>query len=150
MPSGLLGELGERLPLVGCRHWCPSWVARRTLSDLPREAAAASLAVREDRSMIEVEVLAADVTKLDVDAITNAANTSLKHGGGVAAAIAHAGGQSVQRESKEKAPIGLGEAVETTAGDMPSRYVIHAATMVDPGGSSSAEGIGRATRAALA
>jgi O-acetyl-ADP-ribose deacetylase (regulator of RNase III) len=98
--------------------------------------------------MIEVEVLTADVTKLDVDAITNAANTSLKHGGGVAAAIARAGGQSVQRESKEKAPIGLGEAVETTAGDMPSRYVIHAATM-ELGGPTSADIIGRATRSTL-
>ena len=38
-------------------------------------------------TMVELEVLQADVTKLDVDAITNAANTQLKHGGGVAAAI---------------------------------------------------------------
>ncbi|MGO9035006.1 macro domain-containing protein [Mycobacterium sp.] len=71
----------------------------------------------------------ADVTKLELDAITNAANTRLRHGGGVAAAIVRAGGPEVQRESNEKAPIGLGEAVETTAGDMPARYVIHAATM---------------------
>jgi O-acetyl-ADP-ribose deacetylase len=104
---------------------------------------------REDGSMIEVEVLAADVTKLDVDAIANAANTQLKHGGGVAAAIARAGGPQVQRESNEKAPIGLGEAVETTAGDMPARYVIHAATM-ELGGPTSAEVIERATRATLA
>ena len=79
--------------------------------------------------MIELQVLQADVTKLELDAITNAANTRLRHGGGVAAAIARAGGPEVQRESNEKAPIGLGEAVETTAGDMPARYVIHAATM---------------------
>ena len=43
-------------------------------------------------TMVELEVLQADVTKLDVDAITNAANTQLKHGGGVAAAISRAGG----------------------------------------------------------
>ncbi|BBY08851.1 macro domain-containing protein [Mycobacterium noviomagense] len=98
--------------------------------------------------MIELEVLQADVTKLDVDAITNAANTQLKHGGGVAAAIARAGGPAVQRESNEKAPIGLGEAVETTAGDMPARYVIHAATM-ELGGPTSAEIIARATRSTL-
>jgi O-acetyl-ADP-ribose deacetylase len=98
--------------------------------------------------MIELEVLAADVTKLDVDAITNAANTHLKHGGGVAAAISRAGGPQVQRESNEKAPIGLGDAVETTAGDMPARYVIHAATM-EPGGPTSAEIISRATRSTL-
>ena len=99
--------------------------------------------------MIELEVLQADVTRLEVDAITNAANTQLKHGGGVAAAISRAGGPQVQRESNEKAPIGLGEVVETTAGDMPSRYVIHAATM-ELGGPTSAEIIARATHSTLA
>ncbi len=98
--------------------------------------------------MIELEVLQADVTRLEVDAITNAANTQLKHGGGVAAAIARAGGAQVQRESDQKAPIGLGEAIETTAGDMPARYVIHAATM-EIGGPTSSEIITRATRSTL-
>ena len=97
---------------------------------------------------LELEVLQADVTKLDVDAITNAANTELKHGGGVAAAIARAGGPDVQRESNEKAPIGLGDAVATTAGDMPARHVIHAATM-ELGGPTSAEIIERATESTL-
>jgi O-acetyl-ADP-ribose deacetylase len=99
--------------------------------------------------MAELEVLQADVTKLEVDAVANAANTELKHGGGVAAAISRAGGPAVQRESDEKAPIGLGEAVETTAGDMPARYVIHAATM-ELGGPTSAEIVERATRSTLA
>ena len=98
--------------------------------------------------MIELEVFQADVTKLEVDAITNAANTQLRHGGGVAAAISRAGGPEVQRESNEKAPIGLGEAVETTAGDMPARYVIHAATM-ELGGPTSPDIIERATRSTL-
>ena len=98
--------------------------------------------------MAELEVIAADVTKLDVDAIANAANTDLAHGGGVAAAISRAGGPDIQRESCEKAPIGLGEAVETTAGDMPARWVIHAATM-ELGGPTSAEIIERATVATL-
>jgi len=98
--------------------------------------------------MIELEVLQADVTKLEVDAITNAANTELRHGGGVAAAISRAGGPAVQRESNEKAPIGLGEAVETTAGEMPAGYVIHAATM-ELGRPTSADIIARATRSTL-
>src|SRR6516165_6272269 len=98
---------------------------------------------------IEIEVAQADVTRLKVDAITNAANTRLKHGGGVAAAISRAGGPAVQRESTGKAPIGLGDAIETTAGDMPARYVIHAATM-ELGGPTSAEIIARATRSTLA
>jgi O-acetyl-ADP-ribose deacetylase len=97
----------------------------------------------------ELEVIAADVTKLDVDAIANAANTQLRHGGGVAGAISRAGGPAVQRESDERAPIGLGEAVETTAGEMPARWVIHAATM-ELGGPTSADIIERATLSTLA
>jgi O-acetyl-ADP-ribose deacetylase len=100
-------------------------------------------------AMAKLEVMAADVTKLEVDAIANAANTQLRHGGGVAAAISRAGGPEVQRESDARAPIGLGEAVETTAGDMPAKWVIHAATM-ELGGPTSAEIIERATRSTVA
>src|SRR5436190_23522216 len=72
----------------------------------------------------------------------------LKHGGGVAAAISRAGGRAVQAESDGRAPIGLGEAVETTAGEMPARWVIHAATM-RLGGPTSADIVRRATAATL-
>jgi O-acetyl-ADP-ribose deacetylase (regulator of RNase III) len=95
-----------------------------------------------------VEVLDADITTLEVDAIANAANTRLLHGGGVAAAISRAGGPAIQVESDRKAPIGLGQAVETTAGEMPARWVIHAATM-ELGGPTSADIIRRATAATL-
>jgi O-acetyl-ADP-ribose deacetylase (regulator of RNase III) len=97
----------------------------------------------------EIEVQQADITKLEVDAIANAANTQLRHGGGVAGAISRAGGPAVQSESDQVAPIGLGEAVETSAGEMPSRWVIHAATM-ELGGPTSAEIIRRATASTLA
>jgi O-acetyl-ADP-ribose deacetylase (regulator of RNase III) len=96
----------------------------------------------------KVEVLETDITTLEVDAIANAANTDLAHGGGVAGAISRAGGAAVQQESDRRAPIGLGEAVETTAGDMPARWVIHAATM-RLGGPTSADIIRRATAATL-
>ena len=99
--------------------------------------------------MAALEVMAADVTALEVDAIANAANTELRHGGGVAGAISRAGGPDVQRESDARAPIELGEAVETSAGHMPARWVIHAATM-ELGGPTSAEIIDRATRSTLA
>ena len=95
-----------------------------------------------------VEVLDVDITTLEVDAIANAANTELLHGGGVAGAIARAGGAELQRESDRRAPIGLGAAVETTAGDMPERWVIHAATM-ELGGPTSADIIRRATASTL-
>jgi O-acetyl-ADP-ribose deacetylase len=95
-----------------------------------------------------IEVADTDITTLEVDAIANAANTELRHGGGVAAAISRAGGPEVQRESLCKAPIGLGEAVETTGGDLPATWVIHAATM-ELGGPTSAEIIRSATASTL-
>jgi O-acetyl-ADP-ribose deacetylase len=99
--------------------------------------------------MAAVEVLDTDITALEVDAIANAANTELRHGGGVAGAIRRAGGPAVDEESRAAAPIALGEAVETTAGDMPARWVVHAATM-ELGGPTSADIIRRATAATLA
>ena len=98
--------------------------------------------------MAEIEVVDGDITKLEVDAIANAANTRLLHGGGVAGAIARAGGPQIQYESDERAPIGLGEAVATGAGDLPCRWVVHAATM-HLGGPTSAEIIRDATASAL-
>ena len=95
-----------------------------------------------------IEVLDIDITTLEVDAIANAANTRLVHAGGVAAAIARAGGPTVQEESDSRAPIALGDAVETTAGDLPARWIIHAATM-ELGGPTSADVIRRATANAL-
>jgi len=95
-----------------------------------------------------IEVEQADITRLEVDAIANAANTDLRHGGGVAGAISRAGGPAVQAESDERAPIDLGDAVETTAGEMPARWVIHAATM-HLGGPTSADVIRHATASTL-
>jgi O-acetyl-ADP-ribose deacetylase len=95
-----------------------------------------------------VEVLDTDITTLEVDAIANAANTRLLHGGGVAGAIVRAGGRKIQEESDRKAPVALGEAVATGAGALPARWVIHAATM-ELGGPTSADVIRRATAATL-
>ncbi len=129
----------------GGRHALPA----RLSEDARRAQARAALAGHGPQEEVKLEVLQADVTKLEVDAIANAANTQLLHGGGVAAAIARAGGPAVDEESRAAAPIGLGEAVETTAGDMPARWVIHAATM-ELGGPTSAEIIAAATRSTLA
>ena len=98
--------------------------------------------------MAEIEVVEGDITKLELDAITNAANTDLRHGGGVAGAISRAGGPSIQAESDGLAPIELGAAVATGGGDLPARWVIHAATM-HLGGPTSAEAIRAATASAL-
>jgi O-acetyl-ADP-ribose deacetylase (regulator of RNase III) len=98
--------------------------------------------------MAVIEVLEGDITELEVDAIANAANTELRHGGGVAGAIVRAGGSEIQEESERVAPIELGDAVATGAGSLPARWVIHAATM-RLGGPTSAEAIADATAATL-
>jgi O-acetyl-ADP-ribose deacetylase (regulator of RNase III) len=99
--------------------------------------------------MAEIEVQDVDVTTLEVDAVANAANAQLQHGGGVAGAIARAAGPRLEQESRRRAPIALGDAVATTAGDLPARWVIHAATMERPGGATSADVVRRCTAAVL-
>ena len=70
-----------------------------------------------------------DITAQDVDAIVNAANEYLKHGGGVAAAIVRAGGHSIQDESdrwvRDHGPVGAGIAAVTSAGQLAARWVVH-------------------------
>lgn len=87
-----------------------------------------------------IEVLEADITEQAVDAIVNAANNDLILGGGVAGAIARKGGPSIQEECHRHGPIQVGEAAITGAGDLPARYVIHAASM-RLGGTATAESI---------
>jgi len=67
-----------------------------------------------------------DITLEPVDAIVNAANSYLKHGGGVAAAIVRKGGRIIQEESDRIGYVPVGQAAITTGGNLPARYVIHA------------------------
>jgi O-acetyl-ADP-ribose deacetylase (regulator of RNase III) len=84
-----------------------------------------------DRS---VEVLRADLLVQDVDAIVNAANEQLEHGGGIAAAIARAAGPELLRESAEHERVPTGTTAITTAGDLPQRAVLHAVGPIWRGG----------------
>src|SRR5260370_13356627 len=78
-----------------------------------------------------VQVVVGDITKKDVEAIVNAAKSSLLGGGGVDGAVHRAGGPKILEESREirrtRFPEGLptGEAVITTGGKLPALYVIH-------------------------
>lgn len=76
-----------------------------------------------------IELVKGDITDLEVDAIVNAANKWLKHGGGVAAAIVRKGGDIIQKESNriisEYGPLDVGDAVITTAGKLRAKAVIH-------------------------
>lgn len=66
-----------------------------------------------------------DITGRDVDAIVNAANSHLQHGGGVAGAIVRKGGQVIQDESDRIGFVPVGNAALTTAGKLPAKFVIH-------------------------
>ena len=73
-----------------------------------------------------MEVVLGDLTREQVDAVVNAANSQLRHGGGLAGAIVRRGGESIQRESDGIAPVEVGGAGVTGAGELPARWVIHA------------------------
>jgi O-acetyl-ADP-ribose deacetylase (regulator of RNase III) len=78
---------------------------------------------------VRLEVVEGDIAALDVDAVANAANDHLWMGAGVAGALKRAGGEEIEREAVAKGPIRLGSAVETGAGLLPARWVLHGAVM---------------------
>jgi len=100
-----------------------------------------------------LELIEGDITTLDTDAIVNAANEHLAHGGGVAGVIARKGGPAIQRESdawvRQHGPVPTGSAAITSGGNLPARYVIHAVGPVYDGTPRSAELLASAVRAAL-
>jgi O-acetyl-ADP-ribose deacetylase (regulator of RNase III) len=100
-------------------------------------------------SGVKIEVVQGDITEMKVDAIVNPANTYLIMGGGVAGAIKRKGGREIEEEAVKKGPIQVGAAVFTSAGRLSCKYVIHAPTVEEPGGSSSLENVAKATKAAL-
>jgi O-acetyl-ADP-ribose deacetylase len=73
-----------------------------------------------------LRLIQGDLTERDTDAIVNAANSYLQHGGGVAGAIVKKGGQIIQQESDRIGFTPVGTAVITTAGKLPAKFVIHA------------------------
>jgi O-acetyl-ADP-ribose deacetylase (regulator of RNase III) len=99
-----------------------------------------------------IRVVQNDLTAEPVDAIVNAANEHLAHGGGVAGAISRKGGPTIQREStawvSEHGPVRTGTAAITGAGELPCRYVIHAVGPVWGSGDEQAK-LASAVRSAL-
>jgi O-acetyl-ADP-ribose deacetylase (regulator of RNase III) len=97
---------------------------------------------------MELEVVEGDITELDVDAVANAANNELWMGAGVAGAIKRAGGAEIEQEAVAQAPIAVGQAIATGAGNLRAKHVVHAAVMGQDL-QTSAELISQATRRTL-
>jgi O-acetyl-ADP-ribose deacetylase (regulator of RNase III) len=97
---------------------------------------------------MELQVVEADITELDVDALANAANNELWMGAGVAGAIKRAGGAEIEQEAVAQAPIAVGQAIATGAGNLKAKHVVHAAVMGQDL-QTSAELISQATRRTL-
>lgn len=90
-----------------------------------------------------LQVIQGDITKVEVDAIVNTANTSLLGGGGVDGAIHRAGGSAILEACikirNKQGGCNVGEAVITTAGYLPANFVIHTVGPVWNGGNSNEE-----------
>jgi O-acetyl-ADP-ribose deacetylase (regulator of RNase III) len=78
---------------------------------------------------VRIEVVEGDIAALDVDAVVNAANDALWMGAGVAGALKRAGGEDIEREAMAQGPIAVGDAIATSGGTLPARWVIHGAVM---------------------
>lgn len=90
-----------------------------------------------------------DITDFTGDAIVNPANTLGLMGGGVALAIKRKGGDDIEKEAVAQAPIGIGEAIVTNAYQLKCKKIIHAPTVIQPGGRSTAEYVLKAVKASL-
>jgi O-acetyl-ADP-ribose deacetylase (regulator of RNase III) len=98
---------------------------------------------------MQVHVAKADLWSMPVDAVVNPANSLGIMGGGIGGSLRRQGGDVIQHAAMAVAPIAVGAAIVTTAGQLPAKNVIHVPTMEEPGMVIGAENVRRAARAAL-
>lgn len=91
--------------------------------------------------MARLEVVQGDITKFEADAIVNAANSGLSHGGGVALAISQAAGPKLQALCLELPSVETGDAVVTPGFDLPAKFVVHAVGPIWNGGADGEPGL---------
>ena len=93
----------------------------------PRAQPGQAVKLRIGDSSVSIE--RGDITDCEVDAIVNAANSTLAMGAGVAGAIKRKGGVIIEEDAMRQGPVEVGEAVLTTGGNLAATHVIHAAVM---------------------
>jgi O-acetyl-ADP-ribose deacetylase (regulator of RNase III) len=98
---------------------------------------------------MQVHVARSELWSLPVDAVVNPANSLGIMGGGIGGTLRRQGGDVIQQQAMAAAPIAVGAALVTTAGQLPAKNVIHVPTMEEPGMKIGAENVRRAARAAL-
>lgn len=98
---------------------------------------------------MQIHLAKSDISEMAVDAVVSPANSLGIMGGGVAGVLSRKGGPTIQREAMSLAPIAVGAAVVTNAGNLWAKNVIHAPTMEEPGQKVAVENVRRAMRAAL-
>ena len=99
--------------------------------------------------MMKVEIVKGDITEMKIEAIVNPSNSYLTMGGGLAGLISRKGGPSIREEARKYAPVEVGKAVVTSAGNLPCKFVIHAPTMREPAQRIGVENVRKAIGAVL-
>jgi O-acetyl-ADP-ribose deacetylase (regulator of RNase III) len=123
--------------------------AKKQILNKPFKSIITSESIVKKNNLPKIELRKGSITTCEVDAIVNPANSFGYMGGGVAGVIRKVGGQIIEDEAVAQAPVQVGEAILTSAGDLICHKIIHAPTMHNPAEKTDAHKVFCATKAAL-